>query len=141
MADTDLTRPKLGAIAVVFHNDRFLLVKRKNPPNAGTWGFPGGHVELGETALAAAERELREETSVIGTAVGYLTNIDAIGRDADGGVLYHYLLAAVRCTYQSGTPVAADDAADAGWFTMAEVAGLRQSPNVQSVVDLVLGLS
>lgn len=134
-----MTHPKLGAIAVVRHEGRFLLVKRAKEPNADTWGFPGGHVELGETALSAAVRELHEETGVIGTAVRYLTNIDAIAHDASGVVRYHYLLAAVLCRYESGTPVAADDAADAGWFTCNEIAALHQSPNVQTVIDLVEG--
>lgn len=133
-----MIRPMLGAIAVVHHADRFLLVKRAKAPNAGTWGFPGGHVELGETALAAAERELLEETGVVARAARYLTNVDVIGRDAAGEITHHYLLAAVQCTYESGVPVAADDAADAGWFTVEEVATLRQSPNVQRVIDLLL---
>ncbi|MDX8350339.1 NUDIX hydrolase [Cognatiyoonia sp. IB215446] len=131
-------RPKLAAIAVVYHDRRFLLVKRKNAPNAGTWGFPGGHVDLGETALAAAERELFEETGVVGEARRYLTNVDVIARAENGEVLYHYMLAAVFCTYQSGTPVAADDAADAGWFTASEIGDLNQSPNVEDVVDLII---
>ena len=130
-------RPKLGAIAVVHHEGRFLLVKRKKEPNANTWGFPGGHVELGETALDAAARELFEETGVVGTAERYLTNIDAITKDADEDVLFHYLLAVVVCAYQSGTPLAADDVSDAGWFTRQEAASLHQSPNLHTVMDLM----
>ncbi|WP_108813943.1 NUDIX hydrolase [Loktanella sp. Alg231-35] len=130
-----MTRPTLGAIAVVRHEGRLLLVKRAKAPNAGTWGFPGGHVELGETALSAAERELHEETGVIGTAERYLTNIDVITRDGQGKIRFHYLLAAVQCRYRSGTPVAADDAMDAGWFLPQDVAGLHQSPNLQTVID------
>ena len=137
MSIAEPVRPKLGAIAIVFHEDKFLLVKRKKEPNANTWGFTGGHVELGETALAAAERELLEETGVIGKARSYLTNIDAITRDPAGGVRFHYLLAAVRCEYQSGTPKAADDAADAGWFSVQEAAGLQQSPNLGTIIDLM----
>ncbi len=56
--------PRLGAIAVLVRDDRALLVQRGKMPDAGLWGFPGGHVEPGETALAAAVRELREETGV-----------------------------------------------------------------------------
>jgi ADP-ribose pyrophosphatase YjhB (NUDIX family) len=130
-------QPKLGAIAVVYHEERFLLVKRKKEPNANTWGFPGGHVELGETALAAAVRELAEETGVIGTAQRYLTNVDAITYADDGLVRFHYLLAVVVCTYQSGTPVAADDVSDAGWFTPREAATLQQSPNLQTIITQV----
>ena len=132
-----MSRPKLGAIAVVQHAGRVLLVKRCNEPNANTWGFPGGHVELGETALNAAARELAEETGVVGTPKGYLTNIDVIGYDAQDNVAYHYLLAAVLCDYVRGTPVAADDVSDAGWFTPAETQTLDQSPNLQTIIDLL----
>ena len=132
-----MTLPKLGAIAVVHHGGRVLLVKRRNAPNANTWGFPGGHVDLGETALDAAARELTEETGVIGTPVGYLTNIDVITKDATGNVLFHYLLAVVACRYESGTPVAADDVSGADWFTRDEAALLDQSPNVTAILDLI----
>lgn len=132
-----MSRPKLGAIAVMHHQGRILLVKRRNEPNANTWGFPGGHVELGETALEAAVRELAEETSVIGMPLSYLTNIDAITRDAAGSVQFHYLLAAVACRYESGEPQAADDVSDAGWFTPDAVKNLPQSPNLQQIIDLL----
>lgn len=131
-------QPKLGAIAVVFHDNRFLLVKRKKEPNADTWGFPGGHVELGETALQAAARELSEETGIVGIPQKYLTNVDAITRDTQGAIQFHFLLAAVLCRYESGTPCAADDVSDAGWFTVQQVATLRQSPNLQTIIDLVV---
>ncbi len=131
-------QPKLGAIAVVHHDGRFLLVKRRKEPNADTWGFPGGHVELGETALDATVRELAEETGVVGRAEGYLTNVDVIARDSDGLIGFHYLLAVVICTYQSGTPQAADDVSDAGWFTAEEAATLHQSPNLQAIIEQVV---
>ena len=63
--------PRLAALAVTLDQGRnhVLLVQRRNPPDAGLWGFPGGHVEAGETALCAAARELAEETGVIATPV------------------------------------------------------------------------
>ena len=59
-----MNRPLVGVIAVVCHRDRVVLVQRGKQPSAGMWGFPGGHLELGETALQAAARELHEETGV-----------------------------------------------------------------------------
>ena len=87
--------PKVAALAVTLSEDQVLLVRRKNEPDAGLWGFPGGHVDLGETALFAAARELREETSVIGRPLQYLTNLDVIVRDEYGSIRFHFLLAVV----------------------------------------------
>lgn len=132
------TLPKLAALAVVIREDQVLLVKRRNEPNAGLWGFPGGHVELGETAQAAAARELFEETGVHGRPDRYLTNIDVIHRADDGSVRFHFLLAAVYCEYLSGEPVADDDASDAQWWTIADVmAGhIACSQHVDRVIQM-----
>ncbi|EPX77891.1 NUDIX hydrolase [Litoreibacter arenae DSM 19593] len=126
---------------MVVREGHTLLFQRRNEPNAGLWGFPGGHVELGETALAAAARELLEETGVTATPRGYLTNLDIVARSADGTIAHHYLLAAVVCDYVSGTPVADDDAMDAAWVPVeAALAGDRpMSENVGKVLRLVLG--
>lgn len=40
----------------------FLQLRRRVPPLAGSWQPVMGHVEPGESAVAAARRELREET-------------------------------------------------------------------------------
>ena len=132
-----LAAPMLGAIAVTIHKGRVLLVQRGKMPDAGLWGFPGGHVELGETALEAAVRELREETGVIAEPLRYLTNIDVI-QGQPGAVRVHYLLAAVLCRYVSGDPVAADDAMDARWLEFAEIdaATLPMSARVAEVLRL-----
>ena len=130
-------RPKLGAIAVVVRDGRVLLVERAKAPNAGTWGFPGGHVEWGETALEAAVRELAEETGVIAASPTYLTNLDVIAHDDHGAVQHHYLLAVVLCDYVSGEPVAADDASQARWFAPEETRALKQAPRLQDMIALL----
>ncbi len=130
--------PRLGAIAVVLRPGEVLLVQRGKQPDAGLWGFPGGHVEWGETALDAALRELREETGILATARGYLTNVDVLRHDARGGVAAHYLLAAVLCDDPSGQPQAGDDARDAAWFPFEAVerSRLALSARVLDVLTL-----
>ncbi|MHA6263346.1 NUDIX hydrolase [Arenibacterium sp. CAU 1754] len=132
--------PLLGAIAVLIHDNRVLLAQRGKEPDAGLWGFPGGHVEWGETALAAAVRELHEETGVLATPRSYLTNIDVLRHDPDGTAQVHYLLAAVLCDYVSGTPQAADDVADARWMPcdLVRDGTLPMSARVIDVMELAL---
>jgi len=40
---------------------KYLLLRHRN---GGHWGFPKGHIELGETAIQAAQRETLEETGI-----------------------------------------------------------------------------
>lgn len=51
---------------VIIQNEagEFLLVQETNPRFRGLWGFPGGHIDEGETPQQAAIREAREEVDV-----------------------------------------------------------------------------
>ena len=49
---------KIVAFIVYTDNDKILWIKRTKDD---TWGFPGGHVEDGESAIEGAIRESREE--------------------------------------------------------------------------------
>ena len=57
--------PLVGADATVFRGGRMLLIRRQDN---GLWAMPGGATDVGETWAQSAERELREETGVVGTA-------------------------------------------------------------------------
>lgn len=135
-----MIRPTLGALAVVMRDDHLILVQRGKAPDRGLWGFPGGHVEAGETAMAAAARELAEETGVTARPVEYLTNIDVVRHGDDGALVAHYLLAAVLCEYVDGSPLAADDAQDAAWVPIDTVlaGGLAMSERVPDLARLLL---
>jgi 8-oxo-dGTP diphosphatase len=56
--------PKLVAGAIFELGGGIMLVQRDIEPGYGKWTFPGGFVERGETAEAAAEREVLEETGL-----------------------------------------------------------------------------
>ncbi len=51
---------------VVKNRGSFLLVKRKNEPEANVWYFPGGRVLKNERLKEAAKRKLKEETGLTG---------------------------------------------------------------------------
>ena len=56
--------PKLVAGAIFELESGIVLIQRDIEPGYGKWTFPGGFVERGEIAEAAAEREVFEESGL-----------------------------------------------------------------------------
>lgn len=56
-------RPPIAS-AVITHEGKVLLVRRRVKEGSLSWQFPGGEVEAGESAGQAAVREVREETGL-----------------------------------------------------------------------------
>lgn len=126
-------RPVSAILAVVIRDGQALLVRRANPPDAGLWGFPGGKIEFGETLLAAAERELREETGVQAQATHAFAALDVLADDAEGALEHHFVLVAVECRWLAGEPSAADDALEARWVDLDRIEDLPLSRDVAQV--------
>lgn len=132
--------PVAAVLAVVARRGRLLLVRRRNPPDQGLWGFPGGRLEAGETVHAGALRELAEETGIRAEALAPLTVLDVIRHDDAGALTHHFVLVAVLCRWLAGEGVAADDALDAAWFEPAALAGgaIPLSADVERVARMAL---
>jgi len=69
-------RPKIGIAVIILKDKKVLLGKRKNAHGEGTWCFPGGYLEYGESFEACARREVSEETglNISNTRRGTFTN-------------------------------------------------------------------
>lgn len=50
--------------AIIEKNSRILLTKRNVRPDKGKWCLPGGHIDIGETAVNTIRREAKEETGL-----------------------------------------------------------------------------
>jgi len=58
----------ISAGGIVYHNNGFLMLKKKN----GDWVLPKGRIEIGESLEETAVREVKEETNIDATIVDYL---------------------------------------------------------------------
>ncbi len=108
--------PRPGVSVAVFHNNEILLVQRGKLPLRGIWSLPGGHIEPGETAMAAAHRELAEETGIEADLRGVADVADVIHRNDDGSLRVHYVLTVFYGTWLAGDAKAASDAMDTRWI-------------------------
>lgn len=119
--------PKVAVGAVVFKDQRVLLVQRGKAPAQGLWAIPGGSVRLGERLQEAAEREILEEAGIIIRAGEPVFTFDLVERDDQGRVKFHYLIVDVKAEYVTGELRSGDDALAARWVSAAELKELPVS--------------
>jgi 8-oxo-dGTP diphosphatase len=125
----DQQLPKLGASACVWRDGQVLLIQRAKPP-IGIWSLPGGHVEFGETALAAALRELLEETGTIANLTAFVGLYEIIREKS----AIHYAVACYCGHWLSGEAVASSDALNARWISPSELYHLDFAPHITEAI-------
>ncbi|MEW6601109.1 MAG: NUDIX hydrolase [Nitrospirota bacterium] len=102
--------PFLTVDAIIETGGGIVLIKRKNPPPG--WAIPGGFVDYGETLEAAVIREAKEETGLDIKIIRQFHTYSDPNRDPR-----HHTVTTMFIASATGTPVAADDAKEAGIFT------------------------
>ena len=88
-----IVTPLLAVDAVILFQDGIVLIKRDNPPFAGSYALPGGFVEVGETVEAAVVREACEETGLVIELQGLVGIYSNPARDPRGHVVSAAFLA------------------------------------------------
>lgn len=100
-------------LAVIEHEGRLVLVRRRERPLAGYWAPPAGYVEVGESVPEAVVREAREEsglTVVLDGLVGVYSQWDV-----------DVVMVAYRAHSLGGKPLAGDDASEIGLFAPGQL--------------------
>lgn len=108
-------RPGIAA-AVVVHEGRVLMVRRRVSEGRLSWQFPAGEVEAGESPQAAAVRETREETGLEVVAV------TALGERVHPQTKRLMSYTACRVTGGSAYVADTDELAELAWCAHAELA-------------------
>ena len=86
----------IGAFVIVTKGKTVLLGKRKNAYKANSYGCPGGRLELEESLIDCAKRELLEETNVKAIKLKYLGVIRELQGD------YNFIHFVLQCTVYKG---------------------------------------
>ena len=124
--------PAVTADCVIFgydeNNIKVLLIQRGNEPYKGHWAFPGGFMNIDETAEQCAIRELEEETGLKDVKVEQFYTFTDVNRDPRERVISIAYYGKIQLSNVKGS----DDADDAQWFSLDEI------PNLAFDHDLVL---
>lgn len=128
------SQPICAVGGFIFRDDAVLLIKRGHPPAKGRWSMPGGVINLGETLEEALLRELYEETTLKVRPVRICKVVDRIERDAKGAIYFHFVIVDYLCEIIEGTPTAASDAADIGFFKVEELDSLEMTKGTAAVI-------
>jgi 8-oxo-dGTP diphosphatase len=113
--------------------DEVLLIRRDQEPMASAWSIPGGRIEWGEAAKAAALRELEEETGIEADLIGLIEVFDGLFGHA-GVLTHHYVVAEFAARWISGEPRAGDDAAEARFVNLAEIDQFALTDDLKRVI-------
>jgi 8-oxo-dGTP diphosphatase len=122
----------VGAVAV--QEGQLLLVRRGHGPAAGSWSVPGARVEHGETLHEAIVRAVLEEAGLRVVVDRFLGWAERIGETADD---QHLVLLdfAVTALEPDAVPTAGNDAAEAVWVDLADLADYRLVPGLLDFLD------
>jgi len=124
-----IARPVQVAVALIMHEGRYLLTRRKADVHlGGLWEFPGGKREPDESLEACLRRELREELGIeISEPVPFQTIRHAYPEKT---VELHFF----RCSIKDGQPRPLDCEA-LQWVTPEELARVPLPPADRPLVD------
>lgn len=102
---------RVGVAVIVYAADgRVLIGKRGSSHGKGLWGFPGGHLETGESPEDCARREVREEAGIEVTNVrlaGVTNDIFETGK--------HYITLFMACDHAGGAVTNCEPDKLEGW--------------------------
>jgi len=113
-------RPAYTVDALIYFDDKVLLIQRKNDPYKGEWALPGGFMDMNETPEQAVIRELQEETGLVFEKLIQFKTYGDINRDPRhrtiSTVFYGNYNDAVNQVLMAG-----DDAKDTNWFLINDL--------------------
>lgn len=119
-----------AASACVWRGDEVLLIQRASALGYGRWSFPGGKVELGESIIEAAHRELLEEAGIKAALTHHVSDFTVETPDVI------YVISCFTGLFMEGEAVAGSDAGAIAWAHWQGLGDFKMAPNIVEATAL-----
>jgi ADP-ribose pyrophosphatase YjhB (NUDIX family) len=139
----------VGVGGVVIQDGRALLIRRGSEPLKGEWSIPGGMLEVGETLMEGAERELLEETGLTVRVTELIEVFERISHAESPDVVpsgrkgprYHFVIIDYLCEVVSGEAVAGSDVTELAFATEEELPRFKLTPAATRIIKKAFGMA
>jgi len=105
----------VGLAVFIWHEGKFLMLRRKGAHGSNTFSVPGGHIEFGESWAETAAREAKEEVGVTLKNIRFM----AVTNDIMPNDNKHYISIWMEADLAGGEPqnLEPHKADMLGWYT------------------------
>ncbi|MDP4162821.1 MAG: NUDIX hydrolase [Bacillota bacterium] len=131
-SETGYATPKVDIRAVVFKDDKILMVQEKTD---GNWALPGGWADIGLTPSEVAVKEVKEESGFDVKAIKLLAITDKKCHPHPPSA-YHIYKLFIQCEIIGGNPVEGIETIAVKFFTENELPPLSIARNTKSQIVL-----
>ena len=111
--------------AIIFHNNKILIMKRSNKESlSGYWDFPGGNLDFLESKEKSIQREIYEETGLM---------VKDIPQFFDEELIYkrnkkHYLLFLFKANVNHNKIRLSSEHDDFKWIKKSDLSKIKLNP-------------
>lgn len=128
--------PKVDVRAVIFKNEKILLVKESSD---GKWALPGGWADIGLTASEVVVKEVKEEAGIDVIPEKLLAVLDKKCHPHPPDIYYVYKMFFL-CKEVGGELKTGIETSEVGFYSMNELPDLSVGRNTKSQVELMFSL-
>jgi len=129
-SDTGYATPKVDVRAVVFQDERILLVREKID---GAWSLPGGWADVGLSASEVAVKEVQEESGYLVAPIRLLAVLDKKFHDHPPEP-YHVYKMFIQCRIVGGEALSGIETSEVAFYSMDELPELSLERNTEAQV-------
>jgi phosphoglycolate phosphatase-like HAD superfamily hydrolase/ADP-ribose pyrophosphatase YjhB (NUDIX family) len=128
------THPPLCTVGALIYNEEGRVLMIQTHKWSDRWGIPGGKIKTNETALAALQREVREETGLELRDIRFVLVQDCI-QPPEFYQKAHFILLNYTATAVGTHVVLNDEAETYRWVTVEEAAALDLNGPTRVLLD------